>query len=59
MNTEETIDQQVRRGWKDYYQAISDGNRSKAKDIFDRTVALAEAPLRRRTTQRLLARAGL
>ncbi len=50
-----SIDEQLRLGWKCYYAAIAAGETDRAKAIFDRTVALAEAPHRRKTTVRLLA----
>ncbi len=49
------IDEQLRDGWKEYYRAVAAGDVVRAKAIFDRTVALAEAPHRRKTTVRLLA----
>lgn len=50
----QTIEEQVKAGWRLYYKLISDGDMCKAKEVFDRTAALLEARHARKTTQNIL-----
>jgi hypothetical protein len=49
------IENQIQAGWKEYYRLIALNRYDCAKRVFERTTALIDSKIHRKTTQRMVA----